>query len=270
MMSSPSTTPSVANKPDSRVAIVTGASRGIGRATALELARQGHRLVLIARSRPALDTLASEIRSLGSGALVIESDLSDRTSALRAVDALNSSWAASATLLVNNAGYGGPFEPLDHVSDLEFDRVFQVNVGSLFALCRALLPRMRDARFGRIVNIASIQGQFGAAGSTTYVASKHAVIGYTRAIAVEWGKHNIRCNAIAAGYVDTDMLSLSKASPQYRKQLEARIAAGRVGRPEDIARTVAWLCGPDTDYINGAVINVDGGITADLGVPDWQ
>jgi 3-oxoacyl-[acyl-carrier protein] reductase len=186
--------------------------------------------------------------------------VTDRAQVDAAIERVREHWG-DPSVLVNNAGYGGPFHTLDQVSDDNWDRVFHTNVRAAFWLCRALLPGMRAAGFGRIINIASVEGLAGAAGSANYIASKHALIGYTRAIAVEWGRFGITCNAICPGFVDTGMSAGFDAA-----QLGQRIPAGRLGTADEIARVAAFLAAEESGYLNGSVLAVDGGLLADLGI----
>jgi 3-oxoacyl-[acyl-carrier protein] reductase len=243
-----------------RCAIVTGGSRGIGLAIAKRLSTQGLAVALLARDRDALVSAAAEIAEMGGTCAPIPCDVTDRAAVESALQEA-CAHCGPPLVLVNNAGYGGPFHTLDQVSDDNWDRVFHTNVRAAFWLCRALLPGMRAAGFGRIVNIASVEGLIGAAQSANYIASKHALIGYTRAIASEWGRFGITCNAICPGFVDTGMVAGFDAA-----QLGRRIPAGRLGTADEIARVAAFLASEESGYLNGSVIAVDGGLLADLGI----
>ena len=164
------------------------------------------------------------------------------------------------------AGVGGPFHRVDQVSDEEWDWIFHTNVKSVLHFCRPLLPAMKQRGFGRVINIASIQGLVGAARSSTYVASKHAMIGYTRAIAAEWGPFGITCNAICPGYVETRMGIQEEAVSGQRRRVLARTPTRRVATPEEIAYLVLSLVDDRAGHVNGSVLVADGGILADAGV----
>lgn len=242
-----------------RVAVVTGASRGIGRASAIALARQGAAVALLARDQTAVAAVAAEIQSTGGRCAAIPCDVTDRSS----VDAAISQTAEELGLpaiLVNNAGFGGPFQLISDSTDTDYDQVFHTNVRAAFWFCRALLPGMRAAAFGRIINIASIEALTGAAESAHYIASKHALIGYTKAIAAEWGRFGITSNAVCPGLVATEM-----AAGFDPVKLASRIPAGRFAEPREIARIVAFLAAEESSYLNGSVITADGGLLADLG-----
>ncbi|HEV8146351.1 MAG TPA: SDR family NAD(P)-dependent oxidoreductase [Bryobacteraceae bacterium] len=241
-------------------AIVTGASRGIGRASALLLAQQGASVALLARDQTALEAAASEIRAAGGDCAVCPCDVTDRSSVDAAI-AQATAVLGPPTMLVNNAGYGGPFQILSDSSDADYDQVFHTNVRAAFWFCRALLPGMRAAGFGRIVNIASIEALTGASESAHYIASKHALIGYTKAIAAEWGRFGITSNAICPGFIATEM-----AAGFDPAKITPRIPAGRFADPAEIARIVAFLAAEESSYLNGSVITADGGLLADLGL----
>lgn len=155
---------------------------------------------------------------------------------------------------------------MDEVSDDEWYDLVNANLKSVFNLCRAALPAMKQQGFGRIVNIASVQGYLGAARSSTYVACKHGVIGYTRAIAAEWGAFGITCNAICPGYVQTSMGVQDGAVDDHTQRVIEKTPAGRIAQPQEIAQLVAYLVGPNASFINGASLTIDGGLSCHVGV----
>ncbi|TSC34310.1 SDR family NAD(P)-dependent oxidoreductase [Corallococcus sp. Z5C101001] len=243
------------------LALVTGANRGIGAAIADVLAENGFRVVLVARDEEALSRQEKKLLASGARTWAFACDLSDEA----AVDAMLARVEATVGVpgvIVNNAGFGGPFHRADEVSKAEWDALFSVNMDAVHHLCRWALPRMKAAGFGRVVNISSILGLSGGALSSTYAATKHALVGYSKSIAAEWGAHGITCNAICPGYIDTDMLA--KADPVFRKELLRRIPAGRFASPDEVARLVAFVAGPYGGYINGATLVVDGGLSSHL------
>ncbi|HYO70034.1 MAG TPA: SDR family NAD(P)-dependent oxidoreductase [Archangium sp.] len=246
---------------DAKLAIVTGASRGIGAAIAQVLAENGFQVALLARDAQALSRLEQKLTAAGARARSFICDVADEA-------AVNATLARIETdlgvpgVIVNNAGFGGPFHRADEVSKEEWDTLFGVNVDGVYYLCRWALPRMKAEGYGRIVNISSIQGLFGGARSSTYAATKHALIGYSKTLAVEWGAYGITCNAICPGYIDTEMLA--NADPGARKELLRRIPTGRFGTAEDVARLVAFLVGPHGSYINGSALVIDGGLSSHL------
>ena len=237
--------------------MITGASRGIGAAIARRLQAK-YSLILLARNVDGLEQVAEEARLAGGAAVSVACDLTDWHSVQQAFRKIASHPAPS--VLVNNAGIGGPLHRIDETDDAEWSRIFDSNVRSLFWLCREYLPKMKEQGFGRIVNLSSVLGVVGAARSSTYVATKHAMVGYTKALACEWGAFGITCNAICPGYIDTRMHG---ASQQARISVPLHnVPAGRLGRPEEIAALVDFLCSPDAAYINGATILADGGLTS--------
>jgi 3-oxoacyl-[acyl-carrier protein] reductase len=169
-------------------------------------------------------------------------------------------------VLIHAAGFGGPFERLSEVSEPLFERVFSTNVKSIYLLARRLLPAMERRGFGRLVNIASIQGLCGAQLSSTYVASKHALIGYTKAIASEYGSAGITCNAVCPGYVETPMGAQDEQRSGHREQILKRTPNQRIANPAEIADLCAYLVSESARHINGASLVIDGGISADLGI----
>ncbi|MBK8255741.1 MAG: SDR family oxidoreductase [Polyangiaceae bacterium] len=249
-----------------RVAIVTGAGRGIGAATARALAADGKAVACLDIDLSAARKVAEENAALvGGRAAAVECDVSIRANVEAAVATVEKT-LGPVDILINNAGYGGPFQRIDEVSDEEWERVISTNLRSVFFFARVLLPKMKAAGWGRIVNIASIQGLYGAARSSTYVASKHAMIGYTRAIAAEWGEYGITCNAICPGYVDTTMGVQPDRIEGHLARVIERTPVGRVAHPDEIGAIALQFVGEKSGYINGAALVIDGGITAHLGL----
>lgn len=248
-------------QPDAKLAIVTGASRGIGAAIAEVLAENGFRVALLARDAEALARLEKKLAAAGAEARPFVCDVADAAAVDATLARIETSLGVPG-VIVNNAGVGGPFHRVDEVSKEEWDALFGVNVDGVYHLCRWALPRMKAGGYGRIVNISSILGLFGGARSSTYAATKHALIGYSKTIAAEWGAYGITCNAVCPGYIDTEMLA--NADPGARKELLRRIPSGRFGTPEEVARLVAFLVGPFGGYINGSALVMDGGLSSHL------
>jgi 3-oxoacyl-[acyl-carrier protein] reductase len=247
-------------------AIVTGASRGIGAAISVALAKEGLSIALLGRDIEALRSVEAQILAGGGSSFVIRCDLTERASVDSAFSEVYKRCPAP-TVLVNNAGVGGPFHLTTEVTDEEWDLLFATNVRSAFWFCREFLPAMKRGGFGRIVNIASIYGLVGGERSSSYAATKHALIGYTRSIAREWGPFGITSNAICPGFVMTDM---HRNSAQSR----SKPRLGPVGTPvgvDEVVGTVLHLTRPQAAHINGAAIVLDGGLTAGFGFyPDMS
>ncbi len=241
---------------DAHLAVVTGASRGIGAAIAQVLVANGFQVALLARDEAALAGLETK---LGERARSFRCDVAHEDSVNATLDRIESSMGLPG-VIVNNAGLGGPFHRVDEVDQAEWDALFGVNVEGVRHMCRWALPRMKASGYGRIVNIASLLGLFGGARSSTYAATKHALVGFSKSIAAEWASAGITCNAVCPGYIDTEMLA--KADPESRESLLRRIPAGRFGSAEEVARLVAFLVGPFGGYINGSTLVMDGGLSA--------
>ena len=234
-------------------ALVTGASRGIGAATAVRLAQAGANiLVHYGTDRDGAEKTAAACAEHGVEAALVQADLRD------GVDVLVDAMAAvdDLDILVNNAGVTADGLAIS-MSDDQFAATWQVNVGAAFALSRAALRPMLRRRSGRIVNVSSVVGLHGNAGQANYAASKAALIGLTKALAREVGKRSITVNAVAPGFIETAMTSELDAA-----SLVASIPAGRLGQPAEVAAAIAFLCSEQASYINGAVLQVDGGMFA--------
>ncbi|OUQ89092.1 acetoacetyl-CoA reductase [Brevibacillus brevis] len=250
-----------------QVAIITGAGNGIGAAAAKLLAQHGVRVAVLDLHEEKARLVAQEINQAGGQALSIRCDVGQRAQVEEAIQLVESHFG-DITILVNNAGVGGPFHRVDEVSDEEWDWIMNTNLKSVFLFCRNLLPKMKERNYGRIVNIASIQGLLGSAHSSTYVASKHGMIGYTKTIAAEWGEHGITCNAICPGYVDTAMGVRPEDISDYMNRVIAKSPVKRVAQPVEIAQMIDHLVGPHSGYINGTSITMDGGISSHIGITD--
>jgi 3-oxoacyl-[acyl-carrier protein] reductase len=246
-------------------AIVTGAGRGIGAATAKMLASEGYRVGVLDVLEPEAKAVADQIVEAGYAAMAIACDVGRREDVENAITTLEREFGA-ITVLVNNAGVGGPFHRVDEVSDDEWEWIINTNLKSVFLFTRNLLPKMKEQQHGRIVNIASIQGLYGSAYSSTYVASKHGMIGYTKTIAAEWGEHGITCNAICPGYVDTALGVQTDKISDYMQRVLAKSPVKRIAKPEEIAALALHLVGPFGGYINGSAYVIDGGITSHVGI----
>ena len=233
---------------EGKTALVTGASRGIGRAIAAELASAGAKVVLSYRTgAEEADALASEI-----GGKAVQADVSDPASAAALVEE-----AGDVDILVNNAGVTRD-GLLVRMSDEDWSTVIDTNLASCFYTCRAAARGMMKRRAGRVVNISSIVGIHGNWGQTNYAASKAGIIGFTKSLARELGSRNVRANVVVPGYVKTQ---LTDVLPEDATELMlTNTPLGRLGDPEDVARAVRFLCSDESSFITGAVLLVDGGL----------
>ena len=238
-----------------RVALVTGASRGIGRAIALELAHRGASVAINFRSDAGnAQSVAQEVRDLGVGCVVIQGDVSQRCEAQRIINEVLDKWQR-LDILVNNAGITRDHS-LRKMTGEDWERVIEVNLNGTFNTTSAALPAMINQRFGRIINISSVVGQSGAFGQANYSASKGGVIAFTKTVALETAKYNITANAIAPGYTSTDMLAT--IPEEVASRIKAGIPLGRFATPEEVAKAAAFLAA-EADYITGQELNVNGG-----------
>lgn len=249
--------------PKNKRAIVTGGTRGIGRAIVKELASRSCCGVLfsdVAFVYNSCDECAEEIMSEISEPTKIFAFKADATSFEEAQATVNSAIEklGGVDILVNNAGITRD-NLLLRMSEKEFDDVINANLKSVFNYTKAVLKTMINQRYGRIINIASVVGLIGNPGQANYVASKAGVIGFTKSVAREVASRGITVNAIAPGFIETDMTK--KLTDEQRKKLLQNVPMQRMGYPEDVAKVVAFLCSQDADYITGQVIAVDGGLT---------
>ncbi len=245
---------------DTRVVLVTGASRGIGRAIALGLARDGFDVVLndIARQKDQLDTVKSEIEATGRRAVTVFADVSDRDAVQAMVaDAIGATGRIDA--VVNNAGILIP-GAVEALPERHWDAVMDVNAKGTFLVVQALLPHMRARGYGRIVNIASIGGKHGAPEQAHYSASKAAVMGFTRVLAQEVGAQGITANCVCPGIIVTDMGRTNLEDPAVAERWIGNTALRRLGQPEDVVGPVCFLASDAAAFVTGQTLNVDGGI----------
>lgn len=242
-----------------RKALVTGSSRGIGKAIALELARRGYALVVhYAGNQAAAEATAAEARDLGaSQVVVLGADLSSPQAAQKLV-ADASAALGGLEVLVNNAGITRD-TLLIRMKDEDWDTVIATNLSAIFHTTREAIKLMVRARWGRVINISSVVGILGNPGQANYVAAKAGLIGFTRSVAKEYATRGITVNAVAPGFIESDMTAKlpENVVAEYLKQ----IPAGRLGQPEEVAKAVAFLASDDAAYINGQTLCVDGGMT---------
>ena len=241
---------------EGRVAFVTGAAQGIGRAIALALAEVGANIAGGDVNLEGMEKTAKEIEAVGRKALALKLDVSDPASVKEAVGKVLEAWQ-KIDILVNNAGITKDNLIL-RMKPEDWDRVLSINLDGTFHCIQAILPGMVKQRSGRIINIASVVAQAGNAGQANYIASKAGIIGLTKSLAKELGSRSIRVNAIAPGYIDTPM---TQALPdEARKAIVDATPLGTMGTPRDVADAVVLLASPMARYITGCVLPVDGGL----------
>ncbi len=236
--------------------MVTGASRGIGRICALELARTGARVVLAARSMDKLEEVAAEIQAAGGEAKAVVIDMSSRDSIQTAVSSAQKEWGP-IHILVNNAAITKDGLALRMKAD-DWDSVIQTNLTGAFTAMQAVMQGMMKERWGRMINISSVVGEMGNAGQSNYVASKAGLIGLTKAIAREIASRNITVNAVAPGFIDTDMTAV--LSDEVKGKMLEQIPLKRLGKAEEVAAAVRFLASEEAGYITGHVLDVNGGM----------
>ena len=239
-----------------RVALVTGASRGIGRGIALELAREGWDVCInYVRHREAAEAAAEQVRALGQNTAVIQADVADGA-AVEAMARQAERELGPISLLVNNAGIAGQMQFQD-ITDEQWNRYLGVNLGGARNAIRAVLPHMLSEKRGCIVNISSIWGLRGASCEVAYACTKAALIGLTRSLALELAPSGIRVNCVAPGVIDTDMVQV--LGQETLRDLAAETPLGRLGTPEDVAYAVAFLASDRASFLTGQVLGADGG-----------
>ncbi|MEK4406851.1 3-oxoacyl-[acyl-carrier-protein] reductase [Sporosarcina sp. FSL K6-6792] len=242
---------------DGKSAIVTGASRGIGREIALLLAKEGARVAVnYSGSKDKADDVVKLITESGGEAFAIQADVSDADGVKEMVDKTLEMFG-SIDILVNNAGITRD-NLLMRMKEDEWDDVININLKGVFLCTKGVTRQMMRQRAGRIVNVASIVGVSGNPGQANYVAAKAGVIGFTKTAAKELASRNINVNAVAPGFITTDMTDA--LSEEVKNQMLSVIPLGKLGRPEDVARTVLFLLSDDAVYITGQTIHVDGGM----------
>jgi 3-oxoacyl-[acyl-carrier-protein] reductase len=241
----------------SKVAFITGATRGIGRAIALELAKEGYNIALNYRTEnEALETLKKEISELGVECYPVQGDVSKAEDSERMTKEIIEHFE-QIDVLVNNAGITKD-KLIQRMKEEEFTDVINVNLVGTFNITKNVIKYMTKKRYGKIINISSVVGISGNAGQSNYAASKAGIIGFTKSIAKELASRNITANAVAPGFIQTDMTNVLK--DEIKEAIEGTIPLKRLGTAEDVAKVVKFLASDDSNYITGQVINVDGGM----------
>ena len=250
-----------------QVAIVTGAGRGIGRATALELARMGADIVVAELDRANADRTAIEVRGCGRRALVVPTDVTSRNALSAMVEQTRDEFAR-IDILVNNAGIYRAAETLQ-VTEEHWDAIMNINAKSVFFATQAVLPTMIAQKHGVIVSLASMAGKIGSPNNLPYNASKAAVISMTKSFSVAHAGDGIRVNCVCPGFVETDMWAavargqsalLNQSPEEFTRRQARRIPLGRMERAEDVANVIGFLVSPRADYMTGQALSVDGGL----------
>jgi 2-deoxy-D-gluconate 3-dehydrogenase len=245
---------------DGRVAIVTGASRGLGRAAALALAEAGADVALLARSRAELEATAAGVAGLGRKALVLPADVTRVADVEGAVRSVLDAWGR-LDVLVNNSGIA-VVKPLVETTMEEWRAILETNLTGAFTCCRAVGPALIAQRRGKVINVASVLGAHGLSGYTAYSASKGGLLALTRTLAVEWARYDVQVNAIAPGWFVTPMNAEAFADERTRERLLRDVPARRVGQPEELGPLVVYLASPASDFVTGEVVYIDGGLMA--------
>ncbi|MEU3861958.1 glucose 1-dehydrogenase [Streptomyces sp. NPDC028722] len=247
---------------DGKVAMITGASSGIGAAAARLFAEEGAAVVLMARRGDRLGQLVAEIRAAGGRALAAEGDVCSPEDVERAVRAAVDTFG-SLDAAFNNAGYATVGTPLLEMDDEDYARTMDVNVRGVWNCLRRQIPAMLASGGGAVVNTSSVAGVLASSASAAYVAAKHAVIGLSRAAAREYGDRGIRVNALVVGSTRTEMMDQAiGGSRELEERFEARTLRRRMASPEEIAQAAVWLCSDRAAFVTGAAVPVDGGRTA--------
>lgn len=244
-----------------QVALITGSTKGIGRATAKLLAAEGAKVVIVGTSAEAGNAVVEEIKADSGEAFFQKTNVTDRAELDALVQATLDNYG-KIDILVNNAGVGGTLANMDQVTDEEWEKVLATNLTAPFEIMKRIIPVMEKAGGGKIVNVASMASTGAGRGGIAYTTAKHGLLGLTRQISLDHGHAGIRINAVLPGPIDTQMIARVLAMPQHPLNMKIKMSpAGRPGQPEEVAKAIAFLACDDSSYIQGAALAVDGGYT---------
>ena len=244
-----------------KTALITGASKGLGKAMALALSEAGATVALVSRDEAKLNDVAQQIRDAGGCAEVIAADVGDEAQVARVRKIFTAKLGDRLHILINNAGINIR-KPITDFTLAEWNSVMDTNVTSVFLLCRAFVPLMKGHGCGRIINMTSMMAHISLPGRTAYSASKTALLGFNRALALELAADKITVNGISPGVCDTEINAPLMQNAELRAEFLAKIPAGRWGQPAEIAKLAVYLCSEDAGYITGTDVVIDGGWTA--------
>jgi NAD(P)-dependent dehydrogenase (short-subunit alcohol dehydrogenase family) len=245
---------------EGKVAIVTGGSKGIGKAIALAFAEAGASIVLAARGQDALEQAAGEIEAVGAKALQVSADATDLDQVQNLVDRAVEAFG-TVDILVNNAGSAPFLSTVDQIRLEGFEKYFRINFISALYCTKAVAPILLAKQDGCVLNVASVAGFIASPGLTYYASAKAAMISLTKTVAREWAGSHVRVNAVAPGWIETDMNEKARQMPEFLNSTLAQIPLGRWGRPEDVAEAAVFLCSSAASFITGSVLVIDGGQT---------
>ena len=244
-----------------KIALITGASKGLGKAMAVALSAEGAVIALVSRDTAKLNDVAAEIRATGGRAEVFGADVSDEAQVNRVREEFTAKFGGKLHILINNAGINIR-KPVTEFTLAEWNSVMNTNLTSAFLLCRAFVPLMKGQGYGRIINMTSMMSHVSLPGRTAYSASKTGLLGFTRALALELAPEKITVNGISPGVYGTEMNLPLTTNAELSAQFLSKIPVGRWGEPQEIGKLAVYICSEDTGFLTGTDIVIDGGWTA--------